>query len=152
MKMIDFPCTNIKELIDYSHWIPETIALFNKEYSSMGVISHVPCRGLNLDEDKLEYWDNSQYDITYGRYLQFTNTKWEIIEFWTGFSTSPDEKIYCIWFSKKNPLEQYLEKLKTAFPDKIKTKGFEIWISMESTDITKETVKKFWQSVLELLK
>jgi hypothetical protein len=153
MKLSDFSytTTNISELVEYSHWIPGTIALFNNAYSSpIGTISQIPCCGLSPEEDRLVYWDTSK-DITYGRYLLFKNTKWEIIKFWTGFSASKTAPIYCIWFENKNPFTQYIGKLK-KFGSNFHNSGNEIWITVVGTDITSQTIKDFWHDVLGELK
>jgi len=117
MKLSDFSYTNsvTSELLKYSHDVPVAIALFNKNnFQSTGIISYVPCCGLPPEEDRTAYWDSGK-EITYGRYLLFTNTKYEIIPFWTGFS-APNVKptYYCIWFENKNPFTKYTVKLQQS--------------------------------------
>ena len=155
MKLSDFSYTNTitSELVKYSHWIPGTISLFNKSYSSStGVICQVPCCGQSLKEDRLVYWDSGKNDITYGRYLQFKNINWEIFPFWTGFSASTNKTIYCIWF-KEDDVSQYIKNLKKKpFPNAVVKNG-EVWVPMNSSteEITNQTVIDFWYSVLKEL-
>jgi len=151
MKLSDFQYPMAKELLKYSHWVPNTIASFNKDYSSLiGTISQVPCCGQSSKEDRMEYWDLSK-DTTYGRYLLFKNTKWEIIPFWTGFSASQKKRFYCIWF-KEDDISQYIGKLKNKKIPNVKFGNKEVWIQMSGIDITDTTVKDLWHKVFDVLK
>jgi hypothetical protein len=151
MKLSDFQYPMAKELVKYSLGVPGTIASFNNDYSSkIGTISQVPCCGQSPKEDRMEYWDSSK-DTTYGRYLLFKNTKWEIIPFWTGFSASKKKTFYCIWF-KEDDISKYIGKLKNKKIPNVKFGNKEVWIQMSGIDITDATVKDLWHKVFEVLK
>jgi len=156
MQLSDFSYANsvTSELLKYSHDVPVAIALFNKNNSqSTGIISYVPCCVLPPEEDRMAYWDSGK-EITYGRYLLFTNPKCEIIPFWTGFSAPPNGNptYYCIWFENKAPFTQYSGKLKKFGSDYYASNN-EIWITIPavSTVIDSPTLKDFWHSVLKEL-
>jgi len=153
MQLKDFSYSNTvtSELVKYSHGISGAITSFNKDNSSQtGIIFQVPCCGLFPEEDRFAYWDSGK-EITYGRYLLFRNIKWEIIKFWTGFSASRKKTKYYIWFKEADVL-QYIGNLqKKPFPNALVKNG-EASIPMGNSNITSQTLKDFWHSVLEVLK
>jgi hypothetical protein len=153
MKLNNFSLKATKELVEYSHWLPSAIALFNREYSqSIGTILQVPCCVFPVEEDRLSYWDDINKTVVYGRYLLFKNTKWEIIEFWTGFTEGKTgtKSNYIVLFDEKDPFSQYKKNLKKSFTSN-KSENGEFQIPIKSTDITSETVVRFWHSILKEL-
>ena len=151
MQLSDFSYAVTSKLLEYSHEVPRTIALFNKDPLSTGIIFQVPCCGLSLEEDRLEYWDSDK-DSTYGRYLLFkNNTTWEITKFWTGFSAPKPNLMYCIWFKEECLSQPSRTNIKNNHP-KAEFKNGEVWIPMGGTVIDSPTLKKFWHDVLGVLK
>jgi hypothetical protein len=151
MKLSDLSYKVTSGLVEYSHWLPSAVALFNKEYSpTIGTISHSSCCMLPLEEDYLSYWSMSNKIVHYGRFFNFKNIECEIIEFWTGFSIERNKTNYIIWFDEKDPFNQYKKNLKKSFTN-AKSENGEFWIPIKSTDIKNETVVKFWHSVLKEL-
>jgi hypothetical protein len=150
MQLSDFSYTVTSKLLEYSHEVPRTIALFNRDYSSSNeTIFQVPCCGLSPEEDRLEYWDSGKAS-TYGRYLLFKNTTtWEITKFWTGFNDPP--LMYCIWFKEEWLTQSSRTNIKNNHSN-AKFENGEVWIPMRNPDITDQTLKDFWHSVLKELK
>ena len=152
-------------LSNYSQLVTDAVPLFNSAYSTIGTIAYDPDYGLPPDEDRVDYWDKWNSDITFGRYLLFVknNANKEIIPFWTGFSSTQDETIYCIWFEKKNPFMQYINKLKSLPHLTIRDSCRELWILMDNQVLAKfcnscaspgtgsQMLKDFWHSVLKEL-
>jgi hypothetical protein len=165
MKPKNFSYKTLSKLSNYSQLVIEIIDLFNNSNPPIGNIekkesnSNPNPNNSNFTDDRLQYWDEYNSDITYGRYLEFTNIKKDIIQFWTGFSFTQKETIYCIWF-KKDDIQQYIDKLKNKFHH-FRQSDIEFWIPMKFTDFEdlcngcsiciKQLVKDFWHSVLEVL-
>jgi hypothetical protein len=163
MKLNNFPYRTTSSIISYSQSVTSVIALFNKFQPSIGVIAQDTNYCLPNNEDRLDYWDKWNSDITFGRYLQFTNNNSVVIPFWTGFSSTVDETIYCIWFEKKNPFLQYfnngcLNNIKNLI---IRDSCRELWILMDDSDLKNlgndctsngsQIINNFWYRVLEVL-
>jgi len=171
MKLIDFPYITTNRLVKYSKLVTKAIASFNRNYASeLGTITHDANHGLPLNEDRLEYWNKWDHDITFGRYLLFTpkkekeENKKEEIPLWIGLCSTKTKAFYCIWF-KKNDISQYEEKLKAQFPNDFHNSEYgELWILIESTKFDKfcnadssvhcrrQIVNNFLQLVLNELK
>jgi len=171
MKLTDFPYITTNKLVKYSKLITKAIVSFSRNYvSELGTITHDFNHKIPPNEDRLEYWNKWDNDITFGRYLLFTKKKEkevnskEEIPLWTGLSSTKTEAFYCIWF-KKNDISQYIEKLKIRFKaDFHESKYDEIWISIESkvfdmfcnpdscANCRRQIVKDFLHSVLIELK
>jgi len=176
MKLIDFPYTTTNRLVKYSKLVTKAIASFNrKNASEIGTIAHDPNYGLPPNEDRQEYWDDENEDITFGRYLLFTkkkkskDDKKEEIPFWTGFSSKQAKIEFIIWFEDKNLLVEYIKKF-----DELKERGEiekfrqyelgkkgEIWIPMKDSELKdlcnscaycrRQTLKVLWYDVLGVL-
>jgi len=164
MKLSGILNRTTSSLASYSQLVTSTITLlFNKSLPSIGTIDPDPNYGLPSNEDRLDYWDKWNSDITFGRYLLFTKNNGEIIPFWTGFSSTQDETIYCIWFEKKNPFMQYIGKIKSLPNVTIRESCKELWILMGNTGIESlcnscassgagnQILKDFWHDVLGAL-
>jgi len=160
MQLCGIPCRTTNGLASYSKLVTSTIALFNNTHSSTGSIAEDTSYGLPPNEDRLDYWDKWNTDITFGRYLLFTKPN-EVIPFWTGFSSTKDKTIYCVWFEKKNPFMQYIGKLKSLKKFIIQESCKELWIEMDDpkledlckscTNPSNPTLDDFWHSVLKEL-
>jgi hypothetical protein len=166
MKLSDFPYRTTNRLVKYAKLISKVITSFNRSNAfSIGTIAYDPFSGLLKKEDLLKYWDESSNDLTFGRYLLFTNNETkEVIPFWTGISSTFNKTIFCIWFNNTDPLAKYTVKLEEKFGSNFNNSGIEIWIHMKDADFEKfcnsnscshfrrQIVKKFLKSVLEVLK
>jgi hypothetical protein len=150
MKLSNFSYAITKELLEYSDMVPGTIASFNNEHApSTGIIFQLPCCGLLSEVDRLAYWDSDK-DVTYGRYLLFRNPKWETIKFWTGFSASKKNPTYCIWFKEEWLSKLYCNNIKKNLHNAVSKNG-EVWIPMGGADVSTQTLKGFWYTVLKEL-
>ena len=162
MQLCGIPCRTTKGLESYSQLVTNTILSFNNTHSSTGRIDHDPSYGLPPDEDWLDYWDKWNTDITFGRYLLFTknNAAKEVFPFWTGFSSTQDKTIYCIWFERKKPFTNCSINFSNFI---VEQSCKELWFLMDNTDLNNfctscvnpgagsQILKDFWHRVLGAL-